>query len=65
MKILGVEVLSQVRPVPEDGAVLHQAVLLKDVLAAHDVFAGEEHLAVGIQHAGGNRRMLGVDAEAK
>ena len=61
VQILGGEVRSQVSAVAEDRPVLHQPILLKDVLTGHDVVAGEERAPVFCNDAPGNRRRFGVD----
>ena len=61
VQILGREIRPQVGTMTEDRAVLHEPILLKDVLTGHDVVAGEERAPVFGNHAPGNRRRFRVD----
>ena len=61
VQILGREIRPQISTVAEDRAVLHQPILLKDVLTGHDVVAGEERAPIFGNHAPGNRRRFRVD----
>ena len=61
MQILGREIRPQVSTMPEDRTVLHQPILLKDVLTGHDVVAGKERASVVGNHTRGNRRRFRMD----
>ena len=57
MQVIGGEVGPEVGAVTEDRAVLHEAVVQKDLLARADVVPGKEHPAAGIHHAVRDRRI--------
>ena len=56
VEVVGRVVGPEVGAVAEDRAVLHQPVVEEDLLAAADVLAGEERLALGVDHSLGDRR---------
>ncbi len=60
VEVVGRVVGPEVGAVAEDRAVLHQPVVEEDLLAAADVLAGEERLALGVDHALGDRRVGAV-----
>ena len=61
VQILCREIRPQVGTMTEDRAVLHQPILLKDVLTGHDVVAGKKRASVLSNHATGNRRRIRMD----
>jgi hypothetical protein len=47
-KIFGREVGSEIAAMAQDGAILHQAPCLEELLSSGDVIGGEEHLPTGV-----------------
>ncbi|CAM5233151.1 hypothetical protein RLIN73S_04182 [Rhodanobacter lindaniclasticus] len=60
MQRLGGIVRTEISAVAPDRAVVHQAVLQEHGLPGLDIVAGEQHLALRVDHLGGDRRRLPV-----
>jgi hypothetical protein len=65
VQVLGGEIGPQVRAVTEDRTVLHQAELLKNMLAGHHVVAGKQQVTVFGRHPCWDRGMIRVDPVGK